>query len=129
MDPLTQPNPPPLNPSPAKAKSPSTMVCVIINLAAFPGLGTIMAKRRAGYIQATLMVAGFLLLMGFMSYFIYATFQLIKTQGSMEDLLAACRPYAWAGCSGLALTLVAWFWALFSSLSLIRQSKTQSPNA
>jgi hypothetical protein len=47
----------------------------------------------------------------------------MQNQGSLEELKAALHPYAWAGYSGLSLSLLAWFWALLSSLSLLRQSK------
>ena len=105
----------------------STWVCVLINQLAFPGMGTVMAGHRCGYIQATLMVAGFCLVMGFMLWFLLCTGRYLAGAPWTEEQFAAqYRPYAWMWKVGVLLCLVSWFWALVSSLELLRRHKPGS---
>lgn len=96
--------------------------CVAMNQLAFPGLGTIMAGRRIGYVQAVLMVIGFLLLTGFMTWFIVGMMgELVGSGQDHERLVVQHRAYAWTWQFGLGLSLLAWFWALASSAGILRQ--------
>jgi len=102
--------------------------CAALNQLAFPGLGTIMAGRWTGYVQAVIMVAGFVLFTGFILLFFKAMFSFAMDPAALEqDLKAAYQPYAWAAESGLGLCLLAWFWALFSSFALLRQTRPKPP--
>ena len=106
------------------ARKPSVWLCVIINQLAFPGLGTIMAGRRAGYLQAASMLAGFFLTMGFLVWFIVCALRWAgHHEWSEADFRATYRPYKWALYWGLGLCAVSWIWSLFSSVSLLRQRK------
>ena len=99
-------------------------VCVLLNQLAFPGLGTILAGRRIGYVQATIMVAGFILFTGFMIWFIVCAVQNLLSDTMDETALTRLyRPYLWAAKYGLALCIVAWFWSLISSIGILRQSR------
>jgi len=82
-----------------------------------------MAGRRVGYIQATLMVAGFILLVGFMVWFFACTFRYQMTELSKAEFTVAYQRYAWAGWWGLGLSLAAWCWALVSSVQVLRESR------
>src|SRR6266852_5377399 len=106
-------------PNPKPPKRASAWVCAAINQLAFPGLGTILAGRRAGYFQAAIMIAGFCLTMGFMLRVIFCALRGLAAQDA-NHFADQWRPYAWAGKSGLALCLVAWGWALASSISIVR---------
>lgn len=96
--------------------------CVAMNQLAFPGVGTVMAGRRTGYIQAVLMLSGFLLATGFMLWFITCSVHALIT-GMMDEqkLAAQYLPYVWLGKLGMVLCLVAWFWSLASSFGILRQ--------
>lgn len=96
--------------------------CALINQLAFPGLGTILATRRwSGYAQSVIMVVGFFLTMGFMAcYFASLIGFMMRSNGGEIRFKELCRPYAWAGVSGLGLCLVAWCWALMSSIAFVR---------
>ena len=97
--------------------------CVAINQLAFPGMGTVMAGQRIGYVQAAIMLAGFFLIMGFMICYFASVFRLLTQMDSSDATFEQCyRPYAWAGISGLALCVVAWFWSLFSSVAILRSA-------
>jgi hypothetical protein len=97
------------------------LACLAMNLLAFPGLGTIMARRWIGYVQAVVMVAGFCLFVGFMGlYFIsFGRFAM----DSPDEFRAHYQPFLWALLTGLGLCLVAWLWSLLSSLLILRDAR------
>jgi hypothetical protein len=111
-------------PSPPTPRTPAVWLCIVINQLAFPGLGTIMAGRRVGYPQAAIMLAGFFLATGFLVWFILCVLRWAGHQEWSEaDFRAQYRPYHWALHWGIGLCVVSWIWALFSSVTLLRQSK------
>jgi hypothetical protein len=99
--------------------------CVAVNQLAFPGLGTIMAGRKVGYIQATIMVVGFCLFMAFMLVFFIGFARFMSLEFPQEQFHTQWSHRLWLLWSGLGLTAVAWLWALASSLSILR---AVSPN-
>lgn len=105
--------------SPAKA-----VTCVVINLCATPGLGSLLAGRvRAGLVQLSLAVIGFGLIVWWIACFAWDR---IRVATGDEPL---GTPYGWAGKWGVILFAVAWFWALLTSLSILRQAKTDQSTA
>lgn len=97
---------------------------VLVNLLAFPGLGTIMMRRRAGYYQASMMVAGFVLAMGYLLWFIACAVRYAGNPAWTEaDFTGHYRPYQWALGWGLALCGIAWVWALVSSVQILKAQK------
>jgi hypothetical protein len=94
---------------------------VIVNQFAFPGLGTIMMGRRVGYAQASIMVAGFVMVTGFVLWFIVCSARYAGNPTWTEaDFTGRYRPYRWTLTWGLALCVVAWVWALVSSIQILR---------
>jgi len=82
-------------------------------------LGTILAGRRAGYPQAVIMVAGFVLVMGYMILYLAAVVDYLRHPSWTEaEFHALYRPYGWALWSGLICCVTAWLWALGSTLAL-----------
>src|SRR5947207_3042175 len=113
----------PPSPKPNPLSRSKAWTCVVINQAAFPGMGTVMAERRIGYVQAAIMLAGFFLTMGFMcSYFLALIRVLLHSESGEVHYLDIIHPYAWAGISGLTLCFIAWCWALLSSLAILRSA-------
>ena len=99
-------------------------LCVITNLLAFPGLGTIMARRRWGYAQAALTLLGFAIFMGFMVWFMARLLQVAgDMSGDLEQFRALAWSRTWVAAAGLGLCLVSWVWALFSSLAILRAAR------
>ena len=93
-----------------------------MNQLAFPGLGTIMAGRRIGYMQATIMVAGFCLFLGFMLFY-FAWFARFMSFGGGEQVDEhGYRSWLWMLFGGLTLCAFAWCWALIDSISIVRQA-------
>lgn len=98
------------------------LLCILINLAAFPGLGTVLMGRRAGWAQAALMLAGFGLSLGFGLRYIWCAAQTLHQPDWTEAELAACyQPWLWALRWGLGLCAAAWLWALVSSVGIWRR--------
>jgi hypothetical protein len=74
------------------------------------------------------MLGGFFLTMGFMCcYFASLIGFMLHGEGSMPNLKELCRPYAWAGVSGVVLCFIAWCWALLSSIAILR-AQTEPPS-
>lgn len=93
-----------------------------MNLLAFPGLGTIMAGRAIGYTQATVMVAGFGLAVGFMIYYFWCMAHFATSDWSEEEFRSHYREWLWALWLGCALSLAAWCWALVSTIGILRRA-------
>ena len=99
-----------------------------MNQLAFPGLGTIMAGLRVGYLQASIMVPGFVLATGFMLWFILCSARYLASSTWDEGrYVAEYRPYAWMGKLGLALCILAWCWSLVSSIGILCQARKTPP--
>ncbi len=92
-------------------------ICIAINLLAFPGLGTVLARRRFGYVQAAIMVAGFLLVVGYFGWIFLGLWDFIRTADETA-WYARWRAGAWAGLTGLGLVALAWCAALLSSIRI-----------
>jgi hypothetical protein len=102
-------------------RRPSPWVWALINQLAFPGLGTILSGRKVGYAQATVMVAGFILAMGFMGWFMVCIVRYTGHPNWTElDFRQQYRPYLWALYWGFGLCAASWVWALFSSLAMLK---------
>ena len=104
---------PPVRPlSRARAAS-----CALINLAATPGLGSLIARRFwAGTGQLLLALAGFGLLVGWMFKF----FDRAVLQELGEPV--STTPIDWMWKWGLICFVAAWVWSLVTSVSLWRQA-------
>jgi hypothetical protein len=109
--------------APPKAMTPGrAWTCVLINQLATPGFGSIAGGRRiVGTCQLIVALAGFVLLTGWMFHYFY--------QLSMGDLetWTPDKSYAWLGKWGLICFAAGWFWALATSISLLRQAKAEQP--
>jgi hypothetical protein len=93
--------------------------CVLVNLCATPGLGSMMARRvLAGIGQLLLAMAGFCLIVGWMFELFHRVF--------LEQLGEPAPPNSsgWMGKWGLICFGASWLWSLVTSLSLLRQVKS-----
>ena len=93
----------------------------LVNQFATPGLGSLMAGRwMAGMGQLLLAVAGFVLVV---VWFFETMIQLF----GQIDGKAVSAPVAGLGETGAGLFVVAWFWSLVTSLSLLNRAKSEEP--
>ena len=92
----------------------------LVNQLGTPGLGSLMAGRyAAGIGQLILFLAGFCM---FAAWFVRAMVQVYQQfNGGAE---AQLKSVAWLGEAGAAAAALAWFWSLFTSLSLLRQARS-----
>ena len=90
---------------------------VLINQFATPGLGSIVAGRYfSGTGQLLLALTGFSC---FIVWFVAIMRQFYgQIQGNVE-----VKPVGWIGWTGLVVFAAAWFWALITSISLMREVK------
>ena len=114
--------------SPQSTRKPlPAWVLVIINQLAFPGLGTILAGRRAGWPQAALMVVGFCLTMTFLLWYLWCCLRYLREPNWDEgNWYASYAPLFWALRYGLGFSGVAWLWAWLDSLAILRAAKRKA---
>jgi hypothetical protein len=109
-----QPGQKPLSPAAARNAA-------LVNQLATPGLGSLMAGRWiAGIGQLALAVAGFVMVV------VWFFEIMIQYYGQVTGDVAM-RPVGWIGEGGAILFIAAWFWALVTSVSLLRQVKADEP--
>jgi len=111
--PMSASFPPPPYPPLSRAKARNA---VILNQLATPGLGSLLARRWiAGTGQLVLAVAGFILICSWFVSVIFALYQQINSDA---------HPHVanWLGWTGAASFALAWLWALWTSLSLLRDA-------
>jgi hypothetical protein len=102
--------------SPAAARN-----AVLVNQLATPGLGSLMAGRwLAGFGQLALAVAGFVMVV------VWFFEIMIQYYGQVTGDVQM-RPVGWIGEIGAILFVASWFWALVTSISLLRQAKKAAP--
>ena len=93
--------------------------CVLVNLCATPGLGSLMARRVwAGTGQLLLALVGFVLIVDWM----FGLFHRVYLQQLGDPVPPDTS--GWMGKWGLIYFGAGWLWALVTSVSLLRQAKT-----
>jgi 4a-hydroxytetrahydrobiopterin dehydratase len=95
--------------------------CVLMNLLATPGLGSLLARRWvAGSGQVFLSVLGFVLMMIW-----FYKLVIVQFYGQMNGSVAV-HPVGWIGLLGAGLFAVAWLWSLVTSLQLMHASSQEN---
>jgi hypothetical protein len=83
-----------------------------------------MAKRRVGYAQAALTLLGFAVFIGFMLWYFAG---LLRAAGDftadLEQFQTMVRSRAWIAGLGIGVVFVAWLWAVFSSMRILRAAR------
>jgi hypothetical protein len=90
--------------------------CVVANLTV-PGLGSIIAGRRAGWVQLVLSQTGFVLTLGWAVAFVAKWLKTKAMPVEADGFLAM-------GAGGAILFLAMWAWSLASSLQILREART-----
>jgi hypothetical protein len=93
----------------------------LLNLCATPGIGSLLAGRRAAGIgQLLLAVAGFAMILG---WFVLLFLQLYN------ELINDAQPKSVAalGEAGAVTFAAAWLWSLVTSLSVLREARANDP--
>lgn len=91
----------------------SARACTLTNLLVLPGLGSLVAGRRVGWAQLGLALAG-------AGLFVYGMAQLVRDWLASEGpVFEFTRGLGWL-LAGLGVSVVAWLWALVTSLQVHR---------
>ena len=87
-----------------------------------------MAGRRGGYVQATIMVIGFILVIAFMVVGFAAVFRMATDMAwSEQSFYAQLHHWGWAGGLGALFCIFAWCWSLVSSIAILREARKTPP--
>jgi len=89
---------------------------LMTNLLVLPGLGSVLAGRRVGWIQAALALVGFALSAFWLVWFAAA---LVREGGFPLD----GGPYLPLGLAGVLLFAVSWIWGLVTGLGILGESR------
>lgn len=90
--------------------------CTGANLLLWPGLGTAAAGRKVGLVQMGISGAGVVMVLVGVVGFYGRWFNSTEVPGWRDQ-------YSLTGLGGTALFILTWFWALFSSLSLLHEAR------
>lgn len=93
--------------------------CMLLNLCAWPGLGSRLAERKVGYLQMLLSLGGLLAVVSAMFQFMGMIWQETRYP-TWHDR------FVWFAIGGFGAFALAWVWSLFTSLS-IRDSAVTPP--
>lgn len=91
-------------------------------MVSLPGLGTIMAGQRVGWLQAAISATGFILSSWWAGTFIVAW---TRTREFPLD----GGPHLLTGVVGVILFVVAWLWAFVTGLAILRAAHGNKPPA
>lgn len=90
--------------------------CLMTNLLVLPGLGSLLAGRRAGWPQTALALVGFALTAVWLVWFVVAW----SRTGSLP---LDGGPYLPWGAFGVLLFALSWVWGLFTGLRVVSESR------
>ena len=108
-------------PQPRKLSRSRALAGIFTNLCATPGLGSLMCRRLvSGAGQLLLALAGFCLIVGWMTREFYRSIQL------QLDRPVSQTSFDWMWQWGAVCFGIAWLWSLVTSIGLWREAKTEA---
>ena len=117
--------------------------CMMANQFTLPGVGSLAAGRRVGYAQVALGLIGVVPMLAFSIRVLIAAYHVRQTVGSfgaldeltdyvqrgMREIPNTWGLYFWVGLPGTVLFIIAWLWALASSISILLESRKETPRS
>ncbi|HSH95919.1 MAG TPA: hypothetical protein VK968_17365 [Roseimicrobium sp.] len=97
--------------------------CALVNLLAWPGMGSLLVRRWVGIPQMLMSLGGF-------AAFTLFFFRIIKVALKATDtdrVLEAAKANAMLGLLGVAMVAIAWIWGGLTSISVWNASKKSPP--
>lgn len=116
-----KPQPPPLR----KKSRVHSWGLAVANQLALPGLGTVLAGRKIGYVQLLLSAIGLTLTSAFIAWSVPNMGDWLNVPQDDQQILAnfeKWKPWLAVAFAGIAIVAVSWIWALFSSRSILNDS-------
>ena|SRR5688572_2583003 len=101
--------------------------CLVVNQLVCPGIGTIMAGKRVGFVQAALMIVGACMALAYALMYLSAVYKFALDGSVTEAKFKSLLPPPWMGITGFALCIVVWFWTLVVSLRILHESRSHQP--
>jgi hypothetical protein len=105
--------------------------CLTANLLGVPGLGSLAAGRRVGYVQMLLAVGGLAITsvfgIRFTLWFISNSAQANQLDDAGLEQVGNIWLHLRFALLGICVFACGWFWALASSLSLLAEAKSGTP--
>jgi len=101
--------------------------CLVVNQLVCPGIGTIMAGKRIGFVQAALMIAGTCLALAYALMYLSAVYKFALDGSITEAKFRSILPSPWMGIIGFGLCIGVWFWTLVMSLRILHESGSHQP--
>jgi hypothetical protein len=105
--------------------------CLTANLAGLPGLGSLAAGQRVGYVQIILSLAGLAVTSVFGIRFIIWYASHLSELNQLDDQGMPRYGELWThlrwALLGIAIFSTGWLWALASSISIVVQAKSNGP--
>lgn len=89
--------------------------CILLNLFAWPGLGSVLAERFSGWFQMLLSMSGVLMVIA--GFFQFTTMIWEETRyPTWQDR------FVWLALGGATAFACAWIWSLITSLSIFKKA-------
>lgn len=105
-----------LNKPPKQLDRASAWACLTTNLLVLPGLGSLVAGRRIGFVQAFLALAGIIL----MNYWLFC---FLRDWYQTKTFVLDLGPQKWCAIIGSLLLLIAWMWSFVTSIQTVREAR------
>ena len=104
---------------------------LLVNAAVLPGLGSIAAKRRAGFAQAALALAGVGMTMFFAAWLLVHQLEKDPTDDPPTTVAEAFeweryKHLYYTGLAGMGLVAVAWAWSVMTAISIILRARKRA---
>lgn len=94
--------------------------CFLANTVMLPGLGSLIAGRRQGFLQIAGAFIGTLLLSAFAFWFVREFVQ----AWLVPELTG---PWVLAGIAGAAIVILSWLWGLITGIQIVNAANNQPP--
>lgn len=94
--------------------------CLLVNLMFWPGLGSVLARRKVGWVQMAMSLLGLFTVAVALQMFMAMIWRETRTP-TLQD------SFVWVAATGFGLFIGAWIWGLFTGLSI--QSETKATRA
>jgi len=107
---------------PSLSPTEKARIATLLNLTATPGLGSLLAGRKAvGTLQIALALSGFVLILLWLISLIRIALAIWQETPPPDALHLF-------GISGAGLFLTAWLWALSTSLAILHKARKETPH-
>ena len=95
-------------------------MCLLVNLCAWPGLGSVLARRRIGYVQMLLAVGGLFTVVSALYKFMGMIWEETRYPTWHDHFVLQA-------IGGIGAFVMSWIWSFVTSLSIRKEAVTPPP--